>query len=151
MFCVKCTLAAVVFLALAIPACAFTFSYGNLLDVPEVKNKEGVLQMPLTRKKYKNVKVLSKQLYRFMKHCTSDCNYEPDGAKLEVTSFRAAATRADMWIADVSVNSEIGITCLVFKNGNEFSIKLPDVVKFKNAAFKKDLQKYIEKYAAEQV
>ena len=151
MFCIKRTLAVVVALVLTIPACAFTFSYGSLFEVKEVKNKDGALQLPLTRKKYKNVKVLSKQLYGFLQACTSDCAYEINGAELNMQQYRAAASRADMWIAQVSVNEEILLTFLVFKNENGFHVKFPEVVQFKSAVFKKNLQKYIAQFAAEHV
>lgn len=150
MFC-KRTLAAVLCMVAAIPACAFTFSYGNLFDVKEVKNDGGVLQLPLSRKKYKNVKILSKELYEFLRECEADCTYAPAGTALEMAEYRAAATRADMWIADVSVNGEILLTFLVFKNENGFRVKFPEVITFKDAAFKKQLEKYVLQTAAERV
>lgn len=147
----KRTLAAALWVVVAVPVCAFTFSYGDLLDVKEVKNKDGALQMPLTRKKYKNVKVLSGSLYKFLKECSADCVYSVREKEVEVLELRAAANRTDMWIADLSLNGDISLTFLVFKNKNGFSVKLPEAVQFKDLAFKKHLQEYMKQVAQENI
>ena len=151
MFSLKRTLAAVLWVVTAVPVCAFTFSYGDLLDVKEVKNKDGVLQMPLTRKKYKNIKILSGGLYKFLGQCSANCMYPARAKEVEVLEFRAAAGRADMWIADLSLNNDILLTFLVFKNKNGFSVKLPEAVQFKDLGIKKHLQEYMKQFAAENI
>ena len=147
MLCVKRALAVFLLAVVTAPAYAFTFSYGNLFEVKEVKNAGGVLQLPLTRKKYKNVKILSKELYGFLRACPSDCTYVQSEIKLETAEYRAAASRQDMWIADVSVNGDILLTCLVFKSKKGFDIKLPEKVHFTDAAFQTRIRKFVEQTA----
>ena len=151
MFYIKRALVVLGLVVATFPACAFTFSYGNLLDVKEVKNKNGVLQLPLTRKKYKNVKILSKELYEFVRQCSADCRYAAGTPEWEMAEFRAVQSRQDMWIADVSVNGELLLTCLVFKNKNGLSIKFPQEVRFTDNAFKEQMRQYVEQFAAEKI
>ena len=151
MFYIRRTLAAVIVCFIAFPACAFTFSYGNLLEVKDVKNDGGVLQLPLIRRKYKNVKILSKELYRFLQKCSGDCTYQTGEVQLQIEEFRPAATRADMFIADVSLNGEILLTFLVFQNKKNVSVKSPEVIHFKDKKLQERIQKYIVNRAAEKV
>ena len=143
MFWYRRALAVIIICIVAFPACAFTFSYGSLFDVKDVKNEDGVLQMPLTRKKYSNVKILSKDLYDFLQKCNSSCIYQADSAELQIEEIRPAKTNEQLFIADVSINEEILLTLLVFKNQKSVSVKFPEVFVFKDKKFKERIRKYV--------
>lgn len=133
--------------SLTLPVCAFTFSYGSWLNVKGVERKNNTVQLPLTRQKYKNVKITDKLLYQFLSQCQTDCQYPQPKQNFEIIESRAAASREGMWIADIELNNEIILTVLVFKNKKGLAVKLPDVVEFKD----KSLQKQIEKAVQTQI
>ncbi len=133
---------ACVFLA-AVPACAFTFSYGNLFDVKDVKNMGGKLEMPLARGKYRNVKVLGKKTYDFLRQCKGDCFYPVKDMQFQCKDYRHAFTRPGMLIANVDFNGEMSLTFLVFKNKNGFWIKTPDEAVFKDKKLEQEVKVYL--------
>jgi len=135
---------------LAATACAFDFSYGTFFEVKNVKNKDGVLQLPLSRKKYKNVKVLSKELYGFLKQCSENCKYPAQNTLFRTEEFRQAATNEQLFIADISFNDEILLTFLVFNNPDKIRVKFPEAVLFTDENLKKSIEKFI-KQQAEQI
>ena len=139
MFLYRRTLGVLLGFWLTVPACAFTFSYGNLLDVKDVQNGGGVLVLPQTNKKYTNVKVLSKKVYDFLGQCRTDCAYPVQDAAFTVVDFRKASTREDMLIADVDINEEILLTFLIFKNKKGHSVKTPQPVVFKDKKLEKQI------------
>lgn len=138
-----------VWLLAAVPACAFTFSYGSLFEVKDVKNTGGALVLPLTRGKYKNVKVLSKEVYDFLLKCSVDCRYGGAGAAFEVRDFRKALTRERMLIADIAFNQEIILTFLVFKNKDGFSVKAPQEAVFKDRKLYRQVRQKLTQVAEE--
>ena len=144
MFCIKRALAVLIVCMLVKPVCAFTFSYGNLFEVKKVVNKNGVLQLPLTRKKYKNVKILSRELYSFLRACQTDCSYAVSQEQFEIEEIRPAATNTQMFIIEVSFNRAVLLTFLGFKNKNGMKIVFPQEVIWKDAGLKKRVQKYLE-------
>lgn len=131
------------------PVCAFTFSYGNLLEVKDVQNKNGTLMLPITKRKYNNVKVLAKKVYSFLEQCKKDCRYETAGKKFEIAQFRLASSREDMLIVQVDIQQEIRLTFLVFKGKKTPFIKAPNEVVFKDkkweAAIYQQLKELAEK------
>lgn len=131
----------------AASACAFTFSYGNLFDVKDVKNQSGALMLPLSRGKYKNVKVLSKDVYDFLLSCPGDCLYNAPGTAFASTDYRKAFTNERMLIADVDFNGEIILTFLVFKNKDGFSVKSPQEAVFKDQKLEKQVRAYLTQLA----
>ncbi len=130
---------------LLLPACvlfwaagagAATLVYGNLLEVRGIAWQDGRLQMPLSRKKYADVRLLDRSLYQFLVSCQEEkCSFSPVGKEYNIFSLRAAKTRENMWIAQVDVNGQLLITFLIFKRADAFSIKPPDEVLFKDKGF----------------
>lgn len=147
MLCLRRVLAVSVLCLAACAAYAFTFSYGEIFDVQDVQNKNGILLMPLTNGKYKNVKVLSKDVYRFLSDCRLDCHYLAVGNEFASTDYRQAFTREGMLIADVDFNQEIAVTFLVFKNKDGFSVKAPETVVFKDKKILKQVEQYLKNLA----
>ena len=145
----KRTWVVVFLLMLAFPACAFTFLYGDLFSVEHISNADGNLQMPLSRKKYKNVKILSKELYRFLKSCPADCAYPSVGRAVEIVEIRAAKSQPNMLIAEVAFNEQIQLTFLLFKEKKGVSVKFPNDVIFQDKKFKQQIQAQLEARAAE--
>ena len=131
----------------SIPACAFTFSYGSLLDVKDVKNDGGVLVLPLTNKKSTNVKVLSKEVYDFLQRCQKDCTYEVKEKAFVSTDFRPATGNQQMLIAEVQLNGALQLTVLAFKNKDSISVRFPAAVVFKDKNLQQDMQQYVTQLA----
>lgn len=129
-----CKRAPVLCLALLLcsAAHAFVFSYGSLFEVKDVKQEKGVLLLPLAGGKYKNVKILDKDVYSFLKQCTKDCRYETTQAQFACKDYRQAFTNKQMLIADVDFNGQIALTFLVFKNEKGFWVKTPQEAVFKD-------------------
>ena len=123
------------------PACAFTFSYGSLLNISDVQVQDGIIRLPLTQKKYRNIKILSRQVYQFLKECEQDCYYPQAEQTFDIAEVRRARTNEQMLIAAVTINRDIEITFLIFKNKNGFSIKTPDVVQFKDERLRREIKK----------
>ncbi len=147
MFCFRRVLAVCMLMWAAGAACAFSFSYGEFFDVKDVQNKDGILTMPLTNGVYKNVKILSKEMYGFLLHCPQECRYPVAKAGFESIDYRKALTREGMLIADVDFNQEIALTFLVFKNKDGFSVKVPESVIFKDKKLQKQVEKYLKELA----
>lgn len=123
-------LPAVAGLCLAIPAGALNLTYGQAFTVEKITRQNAAVQLPLSRGKYANVKLLTRSVYEFLTTCKTPCRLERDTVTFTVQDFRAAKTHSGMWIAEVEINGEIALTFLVFKQGGQFSIKPPEPVKF---------------------
>lgn len=134
-------------LLLCSAAHAFTFSYGSWFDVKDVKNENGVLLMPLSGGKYKNVKVLDKDVYRFLQQCKKDCRYDAPQAQFTSVDYRTALTNEHMLIADVDFNGQIALTFLVFKNKKGFWVKTPDEAIFKDRKLEERVKAYLTRLA----
>lgn len=104
---------------------ALEVQYGTLFTVSAITLENGRPVLPLTRGKYANVRVLGRETYRLLQHCAPVCRQEGSGERTEIFSFRAAKTRPDMWIADVSVDGQWLLTFLVFKNKDGFRVIAP--------------------------
>lgn len=114
----------------AMPADALNLMYGQAFKVEKITRQNATVQLPLSRGKYANVKLLTRPVYEFLTTCKTPCRLERDTVNFTVQDFRAAKTRRGMWIADVEINGEMALTFLVFKQGGTFSIKPPEPVKF---------------------
>lgn len=134
-------------LLLCSAAHAFTFSYGSLFDVKDVKNENGVLLMPLAGGKYKNVKVLDKDVYRFLQQCKKDCRYDVQEVQFSSADYRKALTNDKMLIADVDFNGQIALTFLVFKNKKGFWVKAPEEAVFKDRKLEERVKAYVTRLA----
>ncbi len=107
---------------------AFDLQYGSLFTVHGITLHKGRPVLPLSRGKYANVRVLDKSTFEFLKTCAPACVQADAGGKVRVHHVRAAKTRPDMWIADVSVDEKWLLTFLVFKNKDGFSFIVPQDV-----------------------
>lgn len=147
MFVFKRALACLCLLLVVTPVRAFTFSYGNLFDVKDVRTENGAPRLPLTRGKYRNIKLLSKQLYVFLGGCRADCRYEAQGSRFAADDYRRAFTNDRMMIADVTFNDEIILTFLVFKNKDGFSVKTPEEAVFKDKELERSVRQNLTELA----
>ncbi len=143
MFWYKRALGVVLGCWLAIPVCAFTFSYGTLFDVKEVQNDKGVLRLPLTSKKYTNVKILSKAVYEFLQQCPGNCTYPVTETVFVSTDYRAAGAQGKMLVAEVEFNEEVRLTFLAFKQKNGTTVRLPAAVEFKDKKLEQRVREYV--------
>ena len=143
----KRALAVIMVWCMAFPACAFTFSYGDLFSVKNVTLQDGLVTLPKTQKKYRNVKILSKEVYRFLKTCQTDCRYAAAGKEFVSMDYRKARSREGMLIADVQFNEDIIVTFLVFANKKGFSVKTPQEVTFEDKKLEQEVIKYVEALA----
>lgn len=109
--------------------------YGDFLLVRGISRSNARLQMPLSRKKYADVRLLDRSLYRFLLSCGEKCSFQPSGKEYSISSVRAAKTRPDMWIAQVEVNNQLALTFLIFKEGETFRFVSPSDVIFKDKSF----------------
>lgn len=134
---------------LATTARAFTFSYGKFLDVKDVHNTGGVLQLPLTNKKYTNVRVLSKKVYDFLQQCTADCVYPATEVQFDCSDHRRAENNRHMLIATIMLNGDIQLTVLAFKNKHGISVKFPETVQFADDKLLGQLRQYVTQLAQE--
>lgn len=144
MFFIRRTLFALFCVCIAASACAFDWTYGSLLEVKDVKNEGGVLFMPLTRGKYNNVKILSKEIYNFLSQCKKNCYSSADTASFSVADIRKAQTNERMFIAQVELNAEVLVTFLVFKNKKGISVKSPEEVIFKDKKLEQEIKNYLK-------
>ena len=149
MFFYRRTLGVLVSCLLAVPACAFTFSYGSLFNVVGVESQDGIVKLPLTRKKYTNVKVLSKPMYNFLQACERDCTYPISQQKFNVTEYRVAASDSKMLIVQVKFNEDLLLTVLAFKNKEKVSVKFPETVRFKDKNLQKQVQQTVLQLATD--
>ena len=143
MFCLKRILLAGVLCCLAMPVCAFTFSYGTGIKIQGVEIKSGKLLLPITRKKYRNVKIVSKELFQFLKKCTDECVYPVAEIKITSVDYRRSFTSEDLMIAEVELNQELILTFLVFQKANGISVKAPETVQFTNPMLYGEIEKYL--------
>lgn len=144
MFCLKRILLAGVLGCLAMPVCAFTFSYGTGIKVRGVEIKSGKLLLPLTHKKYRNVKIVSKDLFEFLKKCTDECVYPAAEIKITSVDYRRSFTSEDLMIVEVELNQDLILTFLVFQKANAVSVKAPETVQFTNPVLYAEIEKYLK-------
>lgn len=115
---------------------ALDVSYGRFLKITHLKRTDEKLILPVERKKYYNVRILSKSTYQFVKVCQLPCVQAVAEVKVTVDSVRAAKERPDMWIATVAFNQDWQGTFLVFRQGNKYSVKPPAHLIFLQQALK---------------
>lgn len=144
---VRRALALAVLCCVTAPVCAFTLSYGTGIKIRGVETKSGQLFLPVTRKKYRNVKIVSKQLFQFAQQCADDCMYPAQEVKITSLNGRRAFTNDKLVIAEVELNQELLLTFLVFKQTNGVSVKGPEEVRFTDRALQNNLEKQVAEMA----
>ena len=112
--------------------CAFDLQYGSLFSVAGITIKDGKPVLPLSREKYANVRVLDKETFDFLKNCTASCKQPGGEGEVQIVAFRAAKTRAGMWIADVSIDEKWLLTFLLFQTEEKVDVVFPQEVNILN-------------------
>jgi len=142
--CSKRTWAAVLCIALALPVCALNVRYGSFFTIQDVSVKQGKVELPLTRKKYANVRILDEETYRWVLACKPQtCVWQDAPGVTQVQSLRAAQTRPGMWIAQVAVDERWVLTFLVFENPGGFGFVVPEEIAVNNAVWQGQAQAQI--------
>lgn len=142
-------IAALAFLFCATSLCAFDLKYGSWFTVSGINQENGVILLPVERQKYKNIKVLSKEVYDKLLTCKAACTYTTSEIKFTSTDYRKAFSNENMLIADVDFNGDWAITFLVFKNKDGYSVKTPGGFVFNDKKLQKDVTVYLQKLAGE--
>lgn len=119
----------------ALQAGAFDLQYGELFVVSGITVENSRPVLPLTRGKYANARVLDKETFALLKTCPALCRQESKGGQWQVSQLRPAKTRADMWIAEVSVDGAWLLTFLIFKNKDGFRLVSPEPVRVLDASW----------------
>ena len=118
--------------------------YGSFFRVQGITIEQGRPVLPLTRKKYTNVRILDEETYRWLLACQTElCSQSSVEGKTEILSLRAAKTRPGMWIAQVSVDQRWLLTFLVFKNPDGYGFVVPDTVLITNARWREQIERQL--------
>ena len=129
MFLLRRTLTVLFVFVLCSSACALDVVYGSFFKIRGVELRQGRPVLPLTNKKYTNVRILNEETYRWLSTCKSAVCSQPDvRGETEIFSLRAAQTRPGMWIADVAVDGRWLLTFLIFADAQGYNVVVPDVV-----------------------
>lgn len=115
---------------------ALTVSYGSFFEVLNVSRPADEVTLPLTRGKYADVRILTRETFNFVKTCPERCVQDAGTGEINVEEIRAAKTRGGMWIADVSFDGKWLVTFLVFKNKNGYGVKAPENFRFVDEALR---------------
>ena len=115
---------------------ALDVSYGNFLTITGIERSEGKIKLPIERKKYRNIRILSKSTYQFVIACSSKCVQDIAEVQVTVSDVYPAKERPDMWMVTCSFNQDWQGTFLVFRRGEKYSIKSPA-----NLIFQQDVLK----------
>ena len=125
-------------------AASFSFGY---FEVKNVEMKDGMLVLPLERDEYKNIKILTKDLYQKMSACFVSCDL--GHAKKPGYKTGEVRTTGKTVIADVVFDGELAVTFTVSKyasGGKErLRVNKPSDFVFKDKNFEKEVKEYIKK------
>jgi len=105
---------------------------GSFFEIDKITYKKGRLVLPTTRRKYHNIRVLDRETFLWIATCKDQtiCKQALEKMPFQIVQIRRAATRPNMWIADVSFAQKWLVTFLVFKNENGYALEAPKVFKF---------------------
>ncbi|OUO56545.1 hypothetical protein [Candidatus Avelusimicrobium gallicola] len=130
--------------------CAFDVQYGSFFAVHDVSVEDGRPVLPLARGKYANVRMLDEETFFFVKNCSGNCRQPAVSADARIVEMRAAQTRADMWIADVSFGGQWLITFLIFKNPTGYRVIEPEHFSFLNDSLQQRVRQMLFARAAQE-
>ena len=101
--------------------------------------------MPVTRRKYHNIRVLDRETFLWLETCQNKevCRQEISSLPFALEMLRTVSTREGMWIADVSFGEKWLVTFLLFKQGSDYSLKIPDAFKFLDIHYAQQIEKMI--------
>ena len=108
---------------------AFDVQYGSLFSIKGIEIKNGSPVLPLSRKKYANVRVLDRETFEWLKGCAPFCKQFDTPGEADILSVRAAQTRPGMWISEVSIDQKWLFTFLVFQHEKQVDVVNPEGVK----------------------
>lgn len=128
---------------------AFSFSYGSFFTVNAIRRTQDGVVLPVARKKYKNIRLLSAAAYRRLDACTENCSQEVSSVHFNIGDWRKAKTREGMLIADVEFDGQWAVTFLIFKNKNGFGVKPPEHFAFTDKTLEKQVQDALVRLAEE--
>lgn len=151
MLCLRRVLMVCVLLGGYLPVGAFTFQYGQALTVQGLKQEKGRLVLPVTRKKYRNVKIAARPLYQFLQQCQAVCLYPVDKIEFESTDYRRAFTNENLVIAQVKFNKELIITFLVSRQNGKLTVEGPGEVHFIDTALQQRVYSYLTELVQHEV
>lgn len=122
---------------------ALDVSYGNFLTITGIERSEGKISLPVERKKYHNIRILSRSTYQFVIACSSKCVQDVAEIRVTILEVRPAKTRPDMWMVTCAFNQDWQGTFLVFRRGEEYSLKVPANLVIKESSFRKKTEETI--------
>ncbi len=128
---------------------AFDVSYGSLFQVVNISRPSGQAVLPLSRGKYANIRVLTRETLEWLNACPELCVQDAGDGSVIVEEFRAAQTRGGMWIADVSFDGKWLVTFLVFQNKNGYGVKPPEDFVFLDKKLRRLVEETLSERAAQ--
>jgi len=119
---------------------------GAFFRVEHISFRKGKLVLPTEKRKYHNIRVLDKDTFLLLQECQEQtvCRQPLEKSLPKVVSIRAANTRKNMWIAEVSFADKWIVTFLVFKHEKEISVKKPKHFIFLDTTLEKEVNRQIE-------
>ena len=83
---------------------ALKVQVGSFFEIDKISYKRGRIVLPVTRRKYHNIRVLNHDTFRLLESCKEKtvCKQNISSVSLRIMEIRPAITRQNMWIADVS-------------------------------------------------
>lgn len=121
--------------------------YFGYFEVKNVELRGGVLELPLERGEYKNIKILTQDLLNKMTTCTDTC--QPETLKkpaYQISEMRTAG--ANLIIADVLFDGELAVTFLINRytsRGKEsLRINKPSDFEFSDAKFEREVKEFLK-------
>ncbi len=130
---------------------ALDVSYGNFFKITGITRAEGQLSMPLERKQYHNIRIGSKDTYQFVSSCKAPCRQPASVVELSVHEVRPAKTRPDMWIATVDFNRAWFVTFLIFRRGEQYTVKPPAQLQFLDTSLKAQTEERVMAAVKQQI
>lgn len=123
---------------------AFDVSYGTLFRVKNVAHKKERLVLPLTNKKYANVRILDKDTFAFVNTCRENCSLPAGEGKIQLSSLRKSVSRENMWIGEVDIDGKWLLTFLVFHDSKHTGIITPSPVVFTDEGWLEQIKRVLE-------
>ena len=118
------------------------FDFGRFA-ITGVELENNILKMPLEKDEYKNISVLTKDFYKKLELCFTDCPAEPGGNKsirLDVVDIYRAGK---IYLARVSFDDELLVTFIVSEH-KYIAIRRPSDFIFKDKDFEAELKSKIK-------
>ncbi len=128
---------------------ALEVQVGRSFKIVNIVRTPGKIILPVERKQYRNIRLLTSRMREFLLTCESPCHLPDAPPFVQVSDVRPALTRPDTWLVDVNVYHTWQLTFLVFKTGEEYRIKSPQDLKFLDESFEKRVHAVVVRAAKE--